>query len=199
LSVSFFSGVGFSTRALQLACPDAEAVIGVDTSPEMIAMARFMTCHIEEMRQTSMKVLDMFMPHLAMAHGIVGDMMKRSKKVTSYIQGNAQKTMFPDKSFDLVTIMYAFHEAPKHGRYLMLREARRLLDHGGKLAVVDICPTYTPSATMLAGEPYVLEYQKNVMHQIKNMRGFHLQDIQTIIPGQLVMWTLTRDKKQGNG
>lgn len=33
-------GVGMSTRALQDAFPDAEQVIGVDTSPEMISMAK---------------------------------------------------------------------------------------------------------------------------------------------------------------
>jgi ubiquinone/menaquinone biosynthesis C-methylase UbiE len=191
------SGVGFSTRALHAACPEAEVVIGVDTSPEMVAMARFMTDHIDNMRQTRLQILEVLrpvLPSLAMtAYWMVGDMMKRATTVASFVKGNAQRTSFPDKSFDLVTIMYAFHEAPRHGRYLMLREARRLLEHGGRLAIVDICPTYTPSATMLMGEPYVLEYQQNIRHQIETMKGFRLEEYQTIIPGQLVMWTLTRD------
>jgi len=49
---------------------------------------------------------------------------------------------------------------------------------------------------VLAGEPYVLEYQKNVIHQIKSMKGFRYHSIQSIIPGQLVMWSLTRDKNK---
>jgi ubiquinone/menaquinone biosynthesis C-methylase UbiE len=200
---AIYSGVGFSTRALHAACPEAEVVIGVDTSPEMVAMARFMTDHIETMRQRRMQVLEVLkpiLPSLAMtAYWMVGDMMKRATTVASFVKGNAQRTTFPDKSFDLVTIMYAFHEAPRHGRYLMLREARRLLDNGGKLAIVDICPTYTPSPTMLAGEPYVLEYQENILKQIESIKGFRLDEYQTIIPGQLVMWTLTRDNKAQHG
>jgi ubiquinone/menaquinone biosynthesis C-methylase UbiE len=200
---AIYSGVGFSTRALHAACPEAEVVIGVDTSPEMVAMARFMTDHIETMRQRRMQVLDVLkpiLPSLAMtAYWMVGDMMKRATTVASFVKGNAQRTTFPDKSFDLVTIMYAFHEAPRHGRYLMLREARRLLDNGGKLAIVDICPTYTPSPTMLVGEPYVLEYQENILKQIESIKGFRLDEYQTIIPGQLVMWTLTRDNKAQHG
>jgi len=191
-------GVGLSTRALQKAFPDA-AVVGLDTSPEMIAMARFLTRHIEEMAEAMQRFFTLarpIIPHLTKTKLLMGDIVQRAKTATSYVMGNAQRTLFPDKSFDLVTIMYAFHEAPKHGRYLMLREARRLLANGGRLAVVDICPTYKPSPTMLAGEPYVIEYQKNIMNQILNMKGFRLHEFQTIIPGHVVMWTLTRDGNQ---
>lgn len=34
--VDLCCGVGFSTRALQNAFPDAETVLGIDTSPEMV-------------------------------------------------------------------------------------------------------------------------------------------------------------------
>jgi len=150
-------GVGCSTRALQEAFPDAEAVIGLDTSPEMIAMARFMTSHIEGMRRSSthiLVILKQILPNSEIVQRLAGDATKRAKRVTSFIRGNAHRTVFPDNSFDLVTIMYAFHEAPKHGRYLMLREARRLLDHGGKIFIVDICPSYVPSATSKSFLPY---------------------------------------------
>jgi hypothetical protein len=52
---------------------------------------------------------------------------------------------------------------------------------------------------MLAGEPYVLEYQENILKQIESIKGFRLDEYQTIIPGQLVMWTLTRDNKAQHG
>ena len=68
--------------------------------------------------------------------------------------GNAESTSFPGKSFDLVTIMYAFHEAPKAGRENMLREAHRLLGPGGTLAVIDIHSDFKPPQSMLLGEPY---------------------------------------------
>lgn len=72
----------------------------------------------------------------------------------TFSEANAESTDLPARSFDLVTVMYAFHEAPKHGRENILKEAHRLLQPGGTLAVVDICTDYTPSESMLAGEPY---------------------------------------------
>ena len=70
-------------------------------------------------------------------------------KNLNYFVANAEDTMLPDASFDLVTIMYGFHEAPYLGRQRMLMEAQRLLQPGGTLAIVDISPDYQPSATML--------------------------------------------------
>ena len=119
-------GVGMSTRALAAKMQDAEAIIGLDTSPEMISMAKFQSA-------------------LSNLNSLISDDGETSaEKVSTYVQGNAEKTNFSEKSFDLVTIMYAFHEAPAMGRYMILREARRLLKHGGMLALVDISPDYTP-------------------------------------------------------
>jgi ubiquinone/menaquinone biosynthesis C-methylase UbiE len=58
---------------------------------------------------------------------------------------------------------YAFHEAPKQGRQRILKEVRRLLRPGGVLAVIDISTEYTPSRSMLAGEPYGTSTFKNNM------------------------------------
>jgi len=75
----------------------------------------------------------------------------------------------------------------------MLREARRLLRNGGTLAIVDISPEYEPSPTMLAGEPYVLEYKANIMKQMGSIQGFCDVQYHTIVPGHVGMWLLTRD------
>lgn len=130
-------GVGISTRALHNAFPDAEAVIGVDSSYEMISMANFLS------------------RHLSMVKPLVNKKgLAYPAAATTFTRANAEMTSFPKESFDLVTVMYAFHEAPKTGRDRILREAARLLGPGGTLAVIDICTDYTPSKSMLAGEPY---------------------------------------------
>ena len=131
-------GVGISTLALRDAFLDAETVVGVDTSSQMISMAQFLSRH--------MKPLVLFFSHGANRMARVA--------ATTFTRGNAESTPFPCQSFDLVTIMYAFHEAPKVGRDRILREAHRLLGPGGTLAVIDICSEYKPSKEMLAGEPY---------------------------------------------
>jgi SAM-dependent methyltransferase len=196
-------GVGISTRALEKAFKGkAEMLIGLDTSPEMIAMARAINDHqlgVGSFQDSFKQTLMPLAVAVQSAKVKARTMMDRAGKTangmrtcTSYVLGNAQRTLFPNRSFDLVTIMYAFHEAPKYGRYLMLREARRLLSKGGKLVVVDICPTYTPSATMLAGEPFVLEYKESIQTQMKALKGFDEFDFQSVVDGHVVMWTLTR-------
>jgi len=196
-------GVGISTRALEKAFGSkAEVLIGLDTSPEMIAMARAITSHRQGMFSFQDNFKSALMPLASVVHDAkvkaksminkAGNTVKGVSTCTSYVMGNAQRTIFPGQTFDLVTIMYAFHEAPKYGRYLMLREARRLLSKGGKLVVVDICPTYSPSPTMLAGEPYVLEYKESIQEQMRSLQGFDDLDFQSVVQGHVVMWTLTR-------
>jgi len=123
-------GVGTSTRVLRDAFPEAEAVIGMDTSLEMISMANFLAQHTKKMTK-----------------GV-------NYSTATFTCGNAECTEFPDKSFDLVTIMYAFHEVPREGRDRMIREARRILEPGGTLAIVDIHTDFKPPPSMLLGEPY---------------------------------------------
>jgi len=175
-------GVGFSTRALRKAFPDAETVIGMDTSREMISVAKFVSNHLGFLRP------------------IVKAFSRRASSAcagaaTTFQRGNAECTGLTGESFDLVTIMYAFHEAPRAGRERILQEAYRLLQPGGMVAVLDITTDYTPSSSMLAGEPYVLEYQKNIHSQIRSMRGFDRVSYTTVVPNHVGMWILRR----GNG
>ena len=87
--------------------------------------------------------------------------------------------------------MYGFHEVPMEGRARIINEARRLLRRGGHLAIVDICPTYEPSPHMLAGEPFVEEYQQNIDSQLANFPGFTFAKRKVVVPGHVNMWLLT--------
>lgn len=102
-------GVGISTRGLQKSFPDAEVVIGVDTSPEMIAMAQM--CSDPESFPSK---VDAFVTEMMdRFHGLGAKARddKRENAVNcscptpTYIMGNAERTCFQDNSFDLVTIM----------------------------------------------------------------------------------------------
>merc|ERR1712224_117429 len=128
----------------------------------------------------------------------VGDGDGCGDGVVEYVLGNAEKTPYPSGSFDLVTVMFVLHEAPFLGRYRILREARRLLREGGTLAVVDISSEYRPSRTMLAGEPYVVEYQKNVDRQLRTFQGFSDARAEEFVPGHVTLWLLTRTRSPWN-
>jgi SAM-dependent methyltransferase len=181
--------VGISTRALRDAFPESDTVVGVDTSLEMITMANFLNGHLSFFKPIARLFSNLqkirFSREDPQGH-------KRQFCRPVFSVENAERTEFPGQSFDLVTVMYAFHEAPKDGRDRILREAYRVLQPGGTLAVVDICTDYTPSDTMLAGEPYVLEYQKNIHQQLRSMRGFSKVRYETIVPKHVGMWILKR-------
>lgn len=173
-------GVGISTRALRRAFPNSTRVVGLDTSCQMISMAKFISSQF-----TAFK--DMFRnpTHLAF--------LLPNCSNTSYKTGNAEETKLDEGSFELVTIMYGFHEVPASGRARIIDEAKRLLSPGGRLAVIDISTDFTPPPSMLAGEPYVLEYQKNIHHQLGNFAGFTKESYETIVPAQVGMWVLKKD------
>ncbi|GMH54967.1 hypothetical protein TrST_g3717 [Triparma strigata] len=174
-------GVGISTRALAKSFNEDESVVvGLDTSPEMLAMAKMQTTY-SSFKSTFNHALEA--------------LPESTSNLLSFVRGNAEKMLFKKGTFDLVTIMYAFHEAPRAGRYKMLREVRRVLKPGGKLAIIDISPEYTPSASMLAGEPYVIEYQKNIHQQMEKIRGFVDLEYKVIVPGHVGMWLLQRKEE----
>lgn len=186
-------GVGISTRALREAFPDAESVVGVDTSSEMISMANFLSRHLGFFRPLVAWTKHRFQQ--------ISSKFDLRSPTAIFRKTNAEDTGFDDGTFDLVTVMYAFHEAPKGGRERILREAYRVLQPGGTLAVVDICTDYTPSKSMLAGEPYVLEYQKNIHRQLKTIKGFSNLRYQTVVPKHVGMWIMKRTSlgiKHGN-
>ena len=188
-------GVGMSTRALSKAFPDAQEVMGLDTSPQMVAMANFLTDHLAIVRPW----LEEFKRRFHVTGRLLDEQRNKLNVFKRFFfrglhfkKGNAQDTHLPNGSFDLVTVMYAFHEAPMKGREQILKEARRLLAPGGILAIVDLSSDYQPSPHMLAGEPFVIEYQKNMSNQLRHMKGFLHPQYKTLVPGHLGMWTLRR-------
>lgn len=190
-------GVGISTRALLKAFPDAETVIGIDTSKEMIAMAEAVSNHVKVIRAVLAGFVHIvhymrLNHHFAALTQVASTTYKKAE--AAFVKANAESTAMPNDSFDLATIMYAFHEAPADGRKRILREAHRVLKDGGTLALIDISPDYEPKPAMLKGEPYILEYLNNINKQVLKAEGFTNVIHDIIVPGHVSMWRLTCDK-----
>ena len=112
-------GVGMSTRALQDAFPNAEQIIGVDTSSEMISMAKAINIHdtifkpFTSSAKAALKKLDNSLQrqYNAMHHKSMTITRAASNKIvqacrhTSFAIQNAEHTTFESNSFDLITIM----------------------------------------------------------------------------------------------
>lgn len=102
-----------------------------------------------------------------------------------YLFGNAE-TFGKDREFDTVTCMFAFHEIPEEGHRKILNNALRISKN--KVIIVDISTDYKPSKLMLAGEPYTLDYLKNINELMEN----YSFEKTNFIKGHVDIWTYTK-------
>lgn len=77
--------------------------------------------------------IDLSAPALTYAHHLGPDTI-------TYAQRDAERTGYPDGSFDLVTAFLLLHEVPDDVRASIMEEAFRLLAPGGRVAFLDIPP-----------------------------------------------------------
>ena len=80
--------------------------------------------------------------------------------------GNAE-TWGDENSHEVVTLFFALHEMPAEGRKCVLENAIRIAT--SRIIVCDISPRKVASSVMLSGEPYLLNYQKNIMRELKSL------------------------------
>jgi ubiquinone/menaquinone biosynthesis C-methylase UbiE len=89
--------------------------------------------------------------------------------------GLAEKTEFPDASFDLVTISLLFHETPPAISRKILRECFRLLTVGGEVVVLDgnqKVLRQTEWLTQIFEEPYINNYASESVDAWMGAAGF---------------------------
>jgi SAM-dependent methyltransferase len=128
------------SRVVDLCCGVGTATVdvGVDTSPQMIEMAR-----------------------------------RIAPPTRSFEVGNAE-TWGDADSFDVATVFFALHEMPEAARATVVANAHRLARE--RVLVVDIAPGYTPSPSMLMGEPYVLDYLDKVRDELRDWEHYVVAD-----------------------
>ena len=107
---------------------------------------------------------------------------KRNKRNdTNFIVGNSED-WGKSYSYDIVTCMFGFHEMPRSARLKVIENCIRVA--GEKVVIIDIDPTYIPSAFMLSGEPYILDYIKHIDCDMKLYGGIK----KSVIEGHVVRW-----------
>ncbi|MUG93891.1 methyltransferase domain-containing protein [Scytonema sp. UIC 10036] len=93
----------------------------------------------------------------------------------SWRHGNAERTSFPDASFDLVTASLLFHETPVAVSQAILREAFRLLVSGGQVLILDGNQKTIRQLDWLNNvfeEPYIQEYAAGSIDAWMGAAGF---------------------------
>ena len=104
---------------------------------------------------------------------------------SAYVYGNAE-TYGNDFEFDTVSCMFAFHEIPSEGHNNIIKNSIRISRK--KIVIVDISTDYKPSKMMLSGEPYILDYLKNIDATMEKF-GFSKE---ILIENHVNMWTYTK-------
>ena len=96
--------------------------------------------------------------------------------------GNAE-TYGQTDSFDVVTVFFALHEMPVDAIVRVLDNAMRVSRK--RVVICDISPRKVPSKLMLTGEPYLLEYQKNIVALLKNAAAYAY--IEEVVPRHVLL------------
>jgi SAM-dependent methyltransferase len=102
--VDLACGVGMSTRSLHKAFPKSSKLVGVDTSPQMIRMAKAYT----DPQSIASKTIDMVSRALFHVNGIT-KLPNQAQEIAAssieFTEANAEDTGLETGSFDLATIM----------------------------------------------------------------------------------------------
>jgi SAM-dependent methyltransferase len=152
-------GVGMSSETLQATFPGTQ-LTGVDLSPYFLAVAQY--------RQRPV-------PNAATAVTA-----PTSSPPIHWHHATAEATGLPQGQFDLVSACLMFHELPQAAAIAIIQEARRLLQPGGHLAIMDMNPTCETFAKMppfvltllKSTEPYLDEYFSLDFEQTCRAAGF---------------------------
>jgi ubiquinone/menaquinone biosynthesis C-methylase UbiE len=89
--------------------------------------------------------------------------------------GDAEKTSFPDASFDLITAALLFHETPAAVSQAILQECFRLLVAGGQVLILDGSQKSLRQLEWLNNifeEPYIHEYAADSVDARMGAAGF---------------------------
>ncbi|MDX2097583.1 MAG: class I SAM-dependent methyltransferase [Leptolyngbyaceae cyanobacterium bins.59] len=115
--------------------------------------------------------LDLSVPMLVIAESKA----KKAGVPLTLVHGNAERTLFPDASFDLVTASLLFHETPPSITRAILTECHRLLTVGGEIVILDGNQKTLNQVgwlTEIFEEPYIKSYAAGNLDAWLGRAGF---------------------------
>lgn len=129
-------GTGTSTRRLARLFPAAKEVIGIDLSPFMIAVGRYLS-DTEEYKDKFKWVED----------------IESDERIAFHCRDIA-RTQLADSSVSFVSLCLVLHELPEEATISILNEAARILKPGGTLAIMEMDPS-APGYVKLRNTPWL--------------------------------------------
>ena len=101
------------------------------------------------------------------------DVAKKINHNKQFYFGNAE-IFKPLEKPDIVTCMFAFHEMPLTAHCKIIENAINIAKR--EIIIVDISSSYRPKQIMLSGEPYLLNYLKNIDNTLRVFEKEHYID-----------------------
>lgn len=102
----------------------------------------------------------------------------------TFIVANAESYGEAD-SFDVATLVFCLHEMPRGARNRVIQNANRVARK--RVFILDIGTLYAPSRAMLAGEPYLEEYQSQILQDVAPFQPV----IHNVVDGRLLLVEMT--------
>lgn len=99
--------------------------------------------------------------------------------------GHAEHWHLDGKVFDIISIMFCFHEIPQYNRKKIIQKYVKAAKE--EIVIVDISPEYIPSKAMLMGEPYLPDYLENIREDLHNFSE------EVLIENHVHLWSLKKD------
>lgn len=131
--VDFGCGTGTSTRRLAKLFPQADKVIGLDLSPEMLAVGRFLLRNNNTVEWV--------------------DKIDSDDRIELQYADIAE-TAISSESVGLVSICLTLHELPRFATEMVILEAFRILEPGGVLSIMEMDPQ-APGYVKLRASPWL--------------------------------------------
>eukprot|EP00611_Tribonema_gayanum_P000770 TRINITY_DN10569_c0_g1_i1.p1 TRINITY_DN10569_c0_g1~~TRINITY_DN10569_c0_g1_i1.p1 ORF type:complete len:397 (-),score=115.21 TRINITY_DN10569_c0_g1_i1:112-1260(-) len=130
--VDFGCGTGISTVDLAKQFPQASKVIGIDLSPHMISVGKF----------------------------LLEERTKELKPAVEFMYGDIATQLLPANSAAFVSLNLVLHELPNDARRAIFAEALRILKPGGALGIMEMDPD-APGQVKLRGNAVLFSIMKS--------------------------------------
>lgn len=142
---------------------------------------KFASFLMDNHRTLNLTVMDLSPFYVAEAKNVL-----KNYETVKFVEAPAEQMPFPDASFDALTCVYLFHELPRPVREKVVSEMHRVLKPNGKLFFVDSAQRgdvpndeVLEGFTVVAHEPYYLDYVKSDLHTMFTERGFEVEETAT--------------------
>ena len=123
------------------------------------------------------------------------DMIRKAQQHTSsatYYNMNGVDTFNHFSEIDVAIVCMVMHEMPQCAHHELLCSLLNTISDDGEIWLIDINPEYNPSISMLAGEPYLLDYLKDIESTILKASIPYRLSVVDVIPDRVRGWIIRK-------